>query len=298
MNERPRLAGVELGGTKSIALLASGTAVLAQETVPTTTPEETLSHLHRQLTRWYADEPFRALGIASFGPLQLDRASADYGSMLRTPKPHWSGAAIATRLTAGLDCPSNIDTDVNGAALAEHRWGAGQGTQSLCYITIGTGLGGGLAIRGRPVHGAMHPEMGHLQLRRAEGDTFAGICPFHGDCIEGLVSGPALAARFGGPADSVADSHPGWHHVISDLAELCATIMLTTSAQKILIGGGVAMARPFLLPMVRQRVLSRLEGYLPYLDAEAMEAIIRLPGLGSQAGPRGALALAHDAIGI
>ena len=185
---------------------------------------------------------------------------------------------------------------MNAAALAEYRWGAGIGQSNVCYITIGTGVGGGLVVDGRPVHGAMHPEIGHLRLRRATDDLFPGTCPFHGDCIEGLVSGPALAARMGGDPATTLDDDPRWEPIASDLAELACAILLTTSAQRILVGGGVGMARPFLLPRARAKALTRLAGYLPFFNEASAEAIIQAPALGSEAGPMGAIALAQAAL--
>jgi fructokinase len=190
-----------------------------------------------------------------------------------------------------LDCPFAIDTDVNGAALAEYRWGAGQGCDSLCYITIGTGVGGGLVIGGRPVHGALHPEMGHLRLRRTDGDVFEGACKFHRDCIEGLISGPALAARFGGDPALASESDPRWKHVASDIAELAAAVLLTASAERVVIGGGVGVGRRFLLPLVRAILVQRLGGYLQFVDDESVQQIVCSPSLGQTAGPLGALAL-------
>lgn len=217
--------------------------------------------------------------------------------MYRTPKPGWSGADVANALAHGMACPWVIDTDVNGAALAEYRWGAGAGTSSMCYVTIGTGVGGGLVIGGRPIHGAMHPEIGHLRLRRSQGGGFAGACPFHGDCIEGLISGPALAARFGCDPASVADDDPRWLHVASDMAELAGTILLTTSAQRILFGGGVAVRRPALLAAARSILLDCYGSYLPFLDAQTVGEIVTHPALGNRAGPLGAVALAELAGG-
>jgi fructokinase len=188
-----------------------------------------------------------------------------------------------------------IDTDVNGAVLAEYLWGAGQGFDSLCYVTIGTGVGAGLLVEGRCVHGAMHPEIGHLRLRRAPGDRFAGSCAFHGDCIEGLVSGPALAKRFGMPGEEIPDDHWQWRHVASDLAELVGAILHTTAPWRIMFGGSVPLARPFLLDQVREIAVDRFASYLPFLDRRSAQDIIGLASLGTQAGPLGALALANEA---
>jgi fructokinase len=296
MKGAARLAGVELGGTKSIAVLAEGDAIVETTIFPTGETRETLATLRAQLGRWHSIEPLAAVGIASFGPLQLDRARPGFGRILATPKPGWTGACVADILTEGLDCPWMIDTDVNGAALAEQRRGAGRDCDVLCYVTIGTGVGGGLLVDGRPVHGAMHPELGHLQLRRAPNDPFTGACPFHGDCIEGLVSGAALAKRFGCEPSSLPDSHSGWADVASDIAALCGAILLTTAARRILFGGSVIVRRPFLLPLVRTRVVETLRSYLPYLTEASAADIIRIAGLGVDAGPAGAVALAAMAL--
>lgn len=297
MTASPRFAGIELGGTKGIAVLAEGNEIVDRCVVPTTTPDATLAALRAQLDDWRASAAFAGLGIASFGPIQLEPKHRAFGHILPTPKPGWTGAPVAAMLTEGMDCSWAIDTDVNGAALAEYRWGAGVGCASLCYVTIGTGLGGGILIEGRPVHGALHPEIGHLRLRRAAGDTFGGSCLFHGDCIEGLVSGPALCARFGMDPATAPDSHAIWQDVAADIAELCSAILLTTSAQRILFGGSVALSRPFLMPLIRERMIFRLGGYLPFADGRTAEDLLQFAGLGDQAGPLGAIALAQAASG-
>jgi fructokinase len=287
------LAGVELGGTKCIAVLAEGNRIVEQVTVPTTLPDETLGTLNAQLRAWHARTPFAALGIASFGPVRLDPAAPDYGCILRTPKPGWSHAPVAARLAQGLPCNWEIDTDVNAAAQAETLWGAGKGYESVCYVTIGTGVGAGIIVGGQAVHGALHPEVGHLRLRRAAGDVFPGTCSFHGDCIEGLISGPALEQRFGKSPASVADDDPVWRDVASDLSELVGAILLTTSAQRILFGGSVARSRSFLLPSVRRLTIERLGGYLPDLSDRQAAEMIRLAALEESSGPLGAIALVH-----
>ncbi|WP_198147408.1 ROK family protein [Sphingobium chungbukense] len=300
MDAEPILAGVELGGTKVFVLRASGHTIQDREMIPTTTPAETLARAVAILERWHAETPFAAIGIGSFGPLRLDRRVPDFGVMLPTPKPGWAGADIFGTLTAPFDCPAAIDTDVNGAALAELRWGAGaQGdapSDSLCYITIGTGVGGGFAFNGRTVHGAMHPEIGHIRVPRAAGDRFSGRCPFHGDCIEGLISGPALAERFGVPGHEINPADSRWDDVANDIAHLVSTILLSTAARQLLIGGGVGMGRPDLLDRVRKKVVAQLGGYLPYVDDDSIERIVGAPLLGDQAGPLGAVALAMDAL--
>ena len=288
-------AGVELGGTKGIALVWRDGEIIERHRVPTTDPEQTLG----ALANWLAGHPLRdgfaGLGIASFGPVRLDPAAPDYGRILATTKPGWSGARVREMLTRAVACPVAIDSDVNAAALAEHRWGAGQGCSSLVYLTIGTGVGGGIVIDGRPVHGALHPELGHLRLRRAAGDPFGGTCSFHGDCIEGLIAGPALAARFGGSIHNAAPDDPRRDFLAADLAQLFAALILTLAPQRILVGGGVGLGVPGLLDAAIAKLPALLGGYLPELDPPALRALIGPPALGADAGPLGAIALAMEA---
>lgn len=288
-------AGVELGGTKGIALVWRGGRIIARHQVPTTDPEPTLGALGAWLAAHPLRDAFAGLGIASFGPVRLDRRVADYGRILATTKPGWSDAPVLEVLARHIGCPVAIDSDVNAAALAELRWGAGQGCSSLVYLTIGTGVGGGIVIDGRPVHGALHPELGHLRLRRAAGDAFAGVCAFHGDCIEGLISGPALAARFGGSIHAVAPDDPRRDFLAADLAQLFAVLILTLAPQKILVGGGVGLGVPGLLDAAIAKLPAIINGYLPELDPPALHAMIGPPALGADAGPLGAIALALDA---
>jgi fructokinase len=288
-------AGVELGGTKAIAVVWQRGAIVDRIKVSTTSPQATLGALTAWLAAHRQRDAFAGLGIASFGPVRLDRAAADYGDILATTKPGWSGARVLATLSERVACPVAIDTDVNAAALAEYRWGAGQGCSSLVYLTIGTGVGGGIVVDGRAVHGALHPEPGHLRLRRAEGDTFAGTCPFHGDCIEGLIAGPALAARFAGDIHSAAGNDPRRAFLAADLAQLFAALILTLSPQKILVGGGVGLGVPGLLDGAVARLPAMIAGYLPEFDPPALHAMIGPPALGADAGPLGAIALAMDA---
>ena len=192
------IAGVELGGTKCIAVTARGREIVSRAQWPTgDDAAATLRTLADWLAAAHREEPFAALGIASFGPICLDPASADYGRIINTPKPGWSGADVLGVLAGDLCVPVAIETDVAGAALAEGRWGASQGCPVHVYLTIGTGIGGGIVVDGKPLHGTFHPEMGHVRVRRAAGDPFTGVCPIHGDCLEGLAAGPAIAARVG-----------------------------------------------------------------------------------------------------
>lgn len=290
------VAGVELGGTKSVVVLARGREIVRRAQCPTTKPAETLGFLRAQLTDWMRTDRLAALGLASFGPIRLDPHATDYGTMLTTPKPGWTGANVGEQLARGLECPWQIETDVNAAAQAEWRWGAAQGHDVVCYLTIGTGLGGGVVINGLPLHGTLHPELGHLRLRRAPGDAFAGICPFHGDCIEGLISGPALSARFGCTISDVADNDPRWVTVAGDLAELLAAISLAFSPGKILLGGGVGLGRRALLNLARPILVERLAHYLPAVTDASVSTLVDFAGLGSDAGPLGAIAVGQLAL--
>jgi fructokinase len=279
-------AGVELGGTKCVCLLASGPGdVRALETVPTTTPAETLARLRARLEAW--SPSFAALGIASFGPLDLDR-----GRIAKTPKAGWSGAEVAGALAAGLGVPVALDTDVNGAALAEMEWGAGRGLADFAYVTVGTGVGVGLIVGGRPTRGFGHCELGHLRVQRWLGDDRPGACPYHGDCVEGLASGDAIARRAGvESAAGLPDDHRSWEGVVHVLAMLCHALVCAAAPLRIAIGGGVAAGRPFLLPRIEAKLIESLGGYV---DLPAGNYIVA-PKLGSLAGPLGAILLARGA---
>ena len=291
-----RLAGVELGGTKGIAVLSDGAAIIDRLTVPTTTPDATLGALAEQIAEWDADGKIAALGIASFGPIRLAAGAADYGRILATPKPGWSGADVLGAFAGRFALPIGIDTDVNAAALAEYRWGAGKGCTSLIYITIGTGIGGGVLVDGRSLKGRLHPELGHVLLRREPSDGFAGICPYHGDCVEGLLSGPALAARLGAPVEHADANDLRWDPPVRDLAQFLAMLILGFAPDRVLIGGGVGIGVPHLIDRAVAGVPAILGGYLPDLDAAALTRLVTLPGLGADAGPLGAIALAGDAL--
>mgnify|MGYP001595678168 CR=1 FL=1 len=274
----PMLAGVELGGTKCICTLGVGPDdVRAQVEIPTTSSAETLAAISAVLEGW----EFHAVGIASFGPLDLDRSSAKFGSILSTPKPRWSGTDL-TSIANGY--PFALDTDVNGAALAEGLWGGAQGLESWAYITIGTGVGVGSVSAGRILRGAGHSEAGHQRVPKMAGDRFAGTCIYHGDCVEGLASGPAIAARAGRPAGDVASDDEIWGHVAHALAMLCHNLVLTTLPHRIFIGGGVAAARPQLLPLLRARFRDSMAGYGTLDD---IDALIVGSHLGKGAGPLG-----------
>jgi fructokinase len=286
-------AGIELGGTKCIAILARDTGdVLARESVPTASPAETLGRIEAILRNWKASEGFDALGIASFGPIDVDRASPNFGHVRTTPKLGWTGADIASRLQRAAGVPIELDTDVNGAALAEMRWGSGRGMDDFAYITVGTGVGVGLIANGKAMRGLGHCELGHIRVARLAGDDWPGACPFHGDCVEGLASGSALAARFGEDLGGLGPDHRAWESVAGALGQLCHAIVLAAAPKIIAIGGGVMARQSHLLPRIERKLRESLNGYV---DLPGDGPYVRAPEFGDDAGPLGAIALAMKA---
>jgi fructokinase len=293
LSPRPLFAGVELGGTKCVAILARGPEeIVAREMVPTTSPEETLGALERILTRWRSEHGYSALGIASFGPVELDPESTNYGSITSTPKPGWRNADVFQRLRQAACVPAKFDTDVNGAALAEIRWGSGQGFADFAYITVGTGVGVGLIVNGLPTRGFAHCELGHIRVARLPGDAFPGSCPYHGDCVEGLAAGPSLKARVGPRLPQLQHDDPVWESVAWAIAQLCHAIVCAAAPRAIAIGGGVVQNQPHLLDRVERMLAESLNGYM---QLPPDSPYIRPPALGANAGPLGAVALAMDA---
>jgi len=296
-NQSRVYGAVEAGGTKFVCAIGDESGkVLNEERFPTQDPGSTLARMRQFLRR--GCEEFGALsgiGVGSFGPVQLDRRSSEYGCITRTPKQGWSGTDIIGGLAREFSCAVGFDTDVNAAALAEHRWGSAQDVQNLVYLTVGTGIGGGALVNGKPLHGAMHPEMGHIYPRRHPRDIgFPGICPFHRDCMEGLASGPAIQARSGATLADLDSAHVQWEIEADYLGQLCAQLVLTLSPQRIVLGGGV-MSQAQLLGPIRLRMLHWLGGYIDRNEVLSDDSsYLVTPGLGDQAGVLGALALAID----
>lgn len=286
-------AGVELGGTKCVAILARGPGdVIGREAVPTTTPDETMDALERILVKWQQGHDFEALGIASFGPIDLHPDSPTWGHVVTTTKPGWSGANIAPRLRDHLGVPVAFDTDVNGAAIAEMRWGAGRAMQDFAYVTVGTGVGVGLVVNGCPTRGFLHSELGHVRVAQRADDEWSGACPFHGACVEGLASGPAIKARIAPRSiDAVGPDDPVWDSVAWALAQLCHVIVCAAAPGAIAIGGGVTERQPHLLRRIEQMLVKSLCGYIPL----PRENYVVSPALGNDVGPLGAIALAMNA---
>jgi fructokinase len=295
---RTLLGAVEAGGTKFVVALGTGPGDLRARTViPTTTPGETLARVADFLAAAGRQHGApAALGVACFGPVDPDPASPRFGQVTKTPKPGWSGTDVAGFLRARFPVPIGFDTDVNGAALGEHRWGAARGLDTFVYLTVGTGIGGGGMARGRLLHGLVHPEMGHLPVPRDPlRDPFPGMCPFHGDCLEGLASGPAIEARWGRPCADLAGRADVWDLEAEYLGAAVAGYTLVLSPRRVILGGGV-MQVPGLIERVRVQVAARLAGYVdhPALQGD-LSGFVVAPGLGQDAGVLGALALAARA---
>jgi fructokinase len=256
---------IEAGGTKFVCGVGdAGRGSLETATIPTRNPDQTFADVAAFFEGVARHGPIEAIGIATFGPVELRPASPRFGQILATPKPAWEGTDMLARTRAILDVPLGLDTDVNAAALAEAA-AAGSDITQLAYVTVGTGIGIGLVSDGKAVHGMGHPEVGHILVRRHPAhEGFAGVCPFHGDCLEGLASGPAVAAAWGSSAPHFAPDHPFWAVESDYLGQLCMTLLLTMAPERIVLGGGVMNQQP-LFGLVRQRTVDLLAGYLPGL---------------------------------
>jgi len=288
--------GIEAGGSKwECAIGSSPHDLHATATIPTTTPEETID----QVVEFFGSNgSVDAIGIGSFGPLDADPTSRTWGHITSTPKPGWTFTDVGQAIRARLRVPVAFDTDVNAAALGEHRWGAAQGLGTFCYITVGTGIGGGVMAHGKLLHGLVHPEFGHMRIPHdLERDPFPGDCPYHGDCWEGLASGRAIEARWGRPASELEDRAEVWALQAHYLALGLVGVICVLSPERILIGGGV-MRHSELLPLVHREVNELMNGYLATAAVgDEIGAYISAPVLGSRAGVLGAIALAETVAG-
>jgi fructokinase len=289
---------IEAGGTKFVcAVVTAPTRVVAEHVVATTTPDETLAnvvHFFEEAER--AHGPLHGFVIASFGPVQVLRTSPRWGRLLATPKPGWSHASLIEPLQSRWPrCAIELDTDVNAAALAESVLGAGRNAGNIAYVTVGTGIGGGAIVNGGPLHGWMHPEMGHIRVRRDPRDMdFAGTCPFHGDCVEGLACGLAIQRRWGADLSRLGDDHPASSIIGNYIGQLAATIALILSPERIVFGGGVIMSNTGLLEHIRSATREALADYvLPRDSGLAIEDAVCFSTLGGRAGLYGAALLAQ-----
>jgi len=285
---------IEAGGTKFVCAIGAGPGNLETVRIPTTTPAATIESALDFFTRRRAE--LQAVGIASFGPVDLNPESWTYGYITSTPKQGWDNCDLAGAIRKSLNVPVGFDTDVNGAAIGEARWGAARGLSDFLYLTVGTGIGGGAMVGGRVLHGLTHPEMGHIRVPHDRvADPFDGCCPYHKDCLEGLASGPAIEARWGKPAHELPPEHPAFALEAKYLALGLATWVCTLSPQRIILGGGV-MQQTRLFATIRAELLQLLNGYIDAREiTDCADQYVVAPGLGTQSGVLGALALAEDA---
>jgi len=289
-----RLGALEAGGTKMVCAIGDENGnVFERASFPTKMPEETMP----LIIEYFQDKGIEALGISSFGPLNLDESSPNFGDITTTPKPGWANYPLRRVLMDALKVPVGIDTDVNGAALSEATIGAGKGLDSLVYYTIGTGVGGGAMVGGKLVHGLVHPEMGHMLLRPHKDDPAPhGFCPYHDGCLEGMANGPAIEKRWGISAKELPEDHPAWDIEAEYLAQMCVNTILTLSPKMIVLGGGV-MHQMHLFPKIRRRTQELLNGYVAHKAIlENIDEYIVPPALGDNAGAAGSLLLAVEAL--
>lgn len=281
--------GIEAGGSKWECAIGNGPDDLhAATTIPTTTPAETID---RVVAFFEQETQVAAIGIGCFGPVDANPSSPTWGYITTTPKPGWANTDVAQEIRRRLSVPVAFDTDVNGAALGEHRWGAARGLDTFCYVTVGTGIGGGAMVDRRLLHGLVHPEFGHMRVPHdRDADPFDGVCPYHGDCWEGLASGRAIEARWGRPPTELGDEGAVWELQAHYLALGLVSVICVLSPERIVLGGGV-MEQPGLLPLVGRKISALLNGYLGRTDE--VEDYVARPALGSRAGVLGAIALAR-----
>ena len=293
-----RYGGIEAGGTKFVCAIGDASlSLLERIEFPTTTPVETIGRATEFFRSRAGNGTLTALGIGSFGPVDPRPDSPTWGYITSTPKKGWRHTDFAGNIGRALGVPVGFDTDTNAAALGEGALGAAKDLHTFVYLTIGTGVGGGALVGGVRIHGLLHPEMGHMRLPRAEGDSFEGVCPFHGDCLEGMVSGLALHARAGGPPDHLPANHAIWTNMVHYLSAALVNVTCVLSPQRIILGGGV-MHQRHLFPRIRRRVQNLLADYLQSPEIVSHpETFIVPPGLGDDAGVVGALALARHAAG-
>ncbi|MBK8616708.1 MAG: ROK family protein [Anaerolineales bacterium] len=298
-NSHPLFGGIEGGGTKFVCAVGTGpNDIRAEVRFPTTTPEETMS----QAVKFFKQQEenfgkLASIGFASFGPLDPHPDSPTYGYILPTPKPGWTNANVVGMVRSAFDIPIAFDTDVNGAALGEWKWGKGQGLNTFIYLTIGTGIGGGVFVEGKLLHGLLHPELGHIPLPHDRTkDPFDGVCPFHGDCFEGLATGVSIEKRWGQRSATLPPEHPAWDLEVEYISHALTAYSYTLSPQRIILGGGVGQL-PHMLPRIQQRTQQLINGYIksPAI-LENIETYIVNPGLGNLSGVLGAIALGRQAL--
>lgn len=287
-----KIGCIEAGGTKFVCgIIDEHKTILDQVVIPTGSPKETYDAMFAFFDQFEMD----AIGVASFGPIDLNRSSKTYGHFTTTPKPGWAFTPFASVLEERYKVPVGFDTDVNGAALAELKYGAGANLDNLVYYTIGTGIGAGVVVNRTMVHGMMHPEAGHTLVRVHPKDTFEGVCPYHGDCLEGMASGLAMEKRWGIKAHLLTADHAAWDMEAYYIAQACVQAIVMVSPEKIVLGGGV-MKQAHLFDLIHKYVKEMLNGYIQSPLLDDLSTYIVAPGLGELSGMLGAYALALEAI--
>jgi fructokinase len=287
------IGAIEAGGTKFICGIGNEEGIIEDRvSFPTETPESTLGHV----IDYFRDKPVNAIGIGTFGPINIDPSSPQYGYVTTTPKPGWSNYPFLNTLKNALNVPFGWDTDVNAAAFGEAIWGAAKGLDSCVYYTVGTGIGVGVYAEGKLVHGLVHPEGGHVLIRRHPHDDFGGLCPYHGDCLEGMAAGPAIEKRWKMRGSELSADHKAWEIEAYYIAQAVTGTILLLSPKKVILGGGV-MHQLQLFPLIREAVTNNLNGYVSAREIiSGIDTYIVPPRLGDNAGLAGALALGLGAL--
>ena len=283
---------LEAGGTKMVCAIGDETGkIIEQISIPTKTPEETMP----QIVDYFKDKNIESLGIATFGPVDVHPDSPTYGHILDTPKTAWIGFDMLGYMKEALGVPAGIDTDVNGSLLGEVTWGSSKGMSDVVYITIGTGVGGGILSGGKIVHGMLHPELGHMKIVKHEADDYEGRCPYHGTCLEGLAAGPAIEARYGATASKLVDRDDVWEIESYYIAQAISNLICIVSPKKVILGGGV-MHQKQLFPLIRKKVLENLNGYFKLDELSDIDNYIVPASLNDDQGIMGAIKIAMDAV--
>ena len=287
-----RIGALEAGGTKMVCAVGDENGeIFERESFPTLTPEKTLP----QLIGWFAERGVQALGVGAFGPTGVDPEAPGFGDILETPKVAWRGCHLRQAFVEGLRVPVGYDTDVNAACLGEATFGDSRGIEDLVYVTIGTGVGAGVMLGGRLLHGMLHPEAGHMLVTRVEGDHGPCHCPSHVCCLEGMAAGPSIQERWGRPAAELAGEAAVWELEADYLAQMCANLVLCYSPRRIILGGGV-MHQEQLYPLVREKTLRYLGGYITAPELSDIDSYICAPSLADNQGAMGALELGRRAL--
>lgn len=283
-----RIGAIEAGGTKIVCGIGNEQGHIEKRiSFPTESPDIVFN----KIVDFFKNESIDALGVGTFGPIDVNRNSSTYGHITSTPKPGWNNVDVLGRLKAHFNVPIGFDTDVNGAALGEAKWGSAKGLKSCVYYTVGTGVGVGVYVEGNLVHGLLHPEAGHIPVKRHPEDSFEGFCPYHKDCLEGVAAGPAIERRYGVKGHELSSDHQAWKIEAYYLGQALISTILLLSPERIILGGGV-MHQEQLFPLIREEVVRNLNGYVQHeMILQNIDQYIIPPGLGDNAGLSGAVAL-------